>query len=829
MSIFGRLQGIGHALNHRRQKTEFKKLERQHWRTVARDIAPSVFSFKPMHIICDGTLVKYILVGVTRHGERGLPKNLNSELLNALMAVEVGAYTIGMTTAIIRVPNGEAAKALNAAEMMQIGNQYVERKSNQSDYVSSDTRSDLSDTNEDAKKIHSQQEVMTWTAFILSVMAETHEDLQTAVGHITQVLGAKMVRSEIPSGKMEEVMKTALPFPYMPEWAHGNPLTEHAAILLAAQNVNTYSDDRGLRLGHIKGKPSQAVTVDLDSLPAAHLLAIGQTGSGKTTAILAYLLRASTELGCNCVFITAKHDAGTNHRYFALQAGNDGTVIDIGPGKHSINPLQIVYDEKHIDDTPFEWASVIHRHVSLVTRFFAVFLEDGMSPPMRSYINETLIRLYAQHGIHVDRPETLKEALRTAKYPHMANLIDLWTKDRDAGGMGDRGKTINSMINNTFQLTRTGALSYINNDSDIMIDKRVIVIDVSAIIDENMREAMNVFTTGIMWQKFRTTRKSGKRTIIAVDEAREFLKNPTTRIDLVKQLTQARSDNVAVWLMTQQLSDIAKNDVEDEVKNNMFINIAFGPGKDESKIPLVKEYYNFSDAEVRDWLKCGQGEAMIMVRGDKSPVSIKLTDYELSVIKGTNFEAKNKPINQSSAIGSCIDENVQKLVDENGFCLASWCKDDTDEDYFTGLGWSRQTFNSATSSGRVKAWVRPRLITNGKVGAQSEDHYATVIQIAGYLMIAGISETEVHHTDDVDVATKIGEEWIAFEFEKPRSHTKDQLMDKQRRAEKNHSICYFIGVTENLAFLKDAVVKQNVFPRGANLRRLIDTLIEERT
>jgi len=826
MSVKAKAKDVCNILAHKRNQNAFKKLEKRHWRTVARDIAPTVFSFKPLHIVCDNTRVKYILVGVTRHGERGLPKNLNSELLSALMKTDIGAYTIGMTTAIIKIPNAEASRAIHSAEMMNIGNQHVERKSNQSSYVSSDTRSDLSDIDEKAKKIHNQDEIMTGTAFILSVLAETPEDMQTAVGHITQVLGAKLVRNEIPAGKMEQVMKTAMPFPYMPEWTQDEPLTKQAAILLAAQNVNTYSDDRGLRLGTVRGKESQQITVDIAALPAMHALIVGQTGSGKTTAVLTYLLRLYTELGFTCVFITAKSDEGTNHRYTALACGDDGTVIDIGPDEHSINPLHIVYDEKYVGDSPYEWAAVVHRHVSLVTRFFAVFLEDGMSSAKRSYINESLIRLYAKHGIHVDRPETLKEALRTTKYPHMADLIDLWIQDRDAGGLGDRGKTINSMINNSFQLTRTGALSYINRDSDIDVSKRFIVIDVSK-VDGDMREAMNVFATGIMWQKFKSTRKSGRRTIIAIDESREFLKNPTTRLDLVNQLTQARSDNVGIWLMMQQLADAAKNDVGDEVKNNMFLNIAFGPGGDESKIPLVKEYYHMTDRETQEWVKCGQGEAMVMVRGDKSPISVKLTNYEMGVIKGTNL-LKSKPENQSSAIGSGIDEKVQKLVEDNGLCMASWCIDE-DETYFTGLEWERKTFNSATGAGLVKAWVRPGLIKNDKVGSQSDDHYATVIQIAGYLLMAGIDKTEVHHTDNVDVSAKIGDDWIAFEFEKPRSHTKDELMNKQRRAEVDHSICYFIGVTENVPFLKDAVVKQNVLPRGTQLRRLIDNLIEERT
>jgi len=208
-------------------------------------------------------------------------------------------------------------------------------------------------------------------------------------------------------------MHTALPFPVLPEWIQGDPLTNQAAVFMAAQNTKPYSDDKGLRIGRVKGTKSSQFVVDLDSLPAEHMLWIGQTGSGKTTAVLTMMLRMFTELGYTCIFITSKADEGTNHRYTAMACGDDGTIIDIGPNEHSINPLQIVYDEQYIDDTPYAWASVVHQHINLVTRFFAVFLEEGMSAPKRSYINETLLELYESCGIYVDRPETLKDALRT--------------------------------------------------------------------------------------------------------------------------------------------------------------------------------------------------------------------------------------------------------------------------------------------------------------------------------------------------------------------------------------------------------------------------------
>jgi len=66
------------------------------------------------------------VVGVTRHGERGLPKNLNASVLNDLMKTVDGRYTIGLTTAVMPVPNTEASNAINSAEDMIIANQKVE-------------------------------------------------------------------------------------------------------------------------------------------------------------------------------------------------------------------------------------------------------------------------------------------------------------------------------------------------------------------------------------------------------------------------------------------------------------------------------------------------------------------------------------------------------------------------------------------------------------------------------------------------------------------------------------------------------------------------------
>ena len=116
MSVIGKMKLLKRAIRYMGVKKEYRTLEKTNYRSVARDIAPSVMKNRPTYLQCDNTIIKYLVVGITRHGERGLPKNLNARVLNDLMAVAIGEeYTIGLTTAIVPVPNIEATKAINHA------------------------------------------------------------------------------------------------------------------------------------------------------------------------------------------------------------------------------------------------------------------------------------------------------------------------------------------------------------------------------------------------------------------------------------------------------------------------------------------------------------------------------------------------------------------------------------------------------------------------------------------------------------------------------------------------------------------------------------------
>jgi hypothetical protein len=820
MRLLKKIRDFQKAGQYRARIQEFEKLGRDRWRTVARDIAPSHMKYRPTYVLCDDTLIRYILVGVTRHGTRGLPKKLTPDIVSDLQDVTLGNYTIGITSCVEPIPAPETNRMLNEAEDMNLGNRKVERDANKSTYVSADTRFDMDDINETIRAIHDKTDKLIGFAEIISIRAEDETSMRNAIGHVLQVLDNHGVRAEQPVGSTKDMLQTSMPFPFMPVYAQSESLSSTVATFLAITNTNSETDDRGLRYGDdmTTGDP---IIVDLEKLPAMHHLFVGETGAGKTTAVLAYLQRLCTQLGFNVVLVTPKKDDLTNYRNVAASLGDDAEIIDIGPKADNINPLQIVYNAEYIGDHPYDWAAVVHNHVSLVVRFFTAFLEDGMTAPKRSYINESLIRLYKNCGIDVSHPETLKQSLAIGNFPCMNDLIELWKQDLDEAGHTARVQTIDSMISNTYQLSNTGSLAYMNQPSTISIDKEFTVVDVSGVPSEAL-DAMNVFVTGLMWQKFKNGRKSGKPTMIVIDEARVFLQDKT----LMMQLTQARSEDVGIGFCIQQLADLTMHGVEDIVKTNVFVNVVFGPGGDAGKLSLVSKYFNLTDEEGTRWIQCNTGEAMLIVRGRKTPINITLTDYELAVIKGTEKTNIEDPEYQPPAIAFEIDERVRALVDDHDVCLDLWTSGDAGH-YFNALGWQTHSTQDAFSAGKVRTWVKPGKIKNEHILNQTTDHYMTVLQIAGKLLLSGVSDVVVEHHDGVDVSAKIGDERIAFEYERPGSHTQDELTDKLLRAETNHGRCYFVGSTANEGLLKNAVGEHNVVKRGIGLKHLIDTLTNQ--
>jgi len=96
-----------------------------------------------------------------------------------------------------------------------------------------------------------------------------------------------------------------------------------------------------------------------------------------------------------------------------------------------------------------------------------------------------------------------------------------------------RDVTSKALLDKTYMVNTSW--SYMNRPTDINTSADFIIVDISG-VPQSLREAMNVFVTGIMSMRFRTDTK--KETIIAVDEGAVYLRNPQLALFLLQTLTQ---------------------------------------------------------------------------------------------------------------------------------------------------------------------------------------------------------------------------------------------------------------------------------------------------
>jgi len=108
-------------------------------------------------------------------------------------------------------------------------------------------------------------------------------------------------------------------------------------------------------------------------------------------------------------------------------------------------------------------------------------------------------------------------------------------------------------------------------------------------------------------------------------------------------------------------------------------------------------------------------------------VKFECTEMERDVIKGVYGKGV------SDAEAGVIKAELLAISSQNGIAFENWTQGDAR--VLSRIGYIQRTAQSATEAGKVKLWIDPEILDGDKIGNQSFDHYSTVMQIAGYLIL----------------------------------------------------------------------------------------------
>ena len=601
--------------------------ERLWWDYYCRLISPdSVEEFKD-HLELMDYLVECIVVGLPADGIDGWPPETSNEFMAELMHTSVKGCTILASLKIAPIPNSEGHNMLRIATYNNQANQKNAIDNNDLHLADQELILDLRDINAGIQQLHDNKAKMVSTSFVITIWAENSDAMKNAKSHVKGVLNTYRVSGIYPHYREFDAFIASQGYPDMLDIAEMPLYSNFAASITPTINPNTLigSSDTGLYLCNDRHTGRELI-VDFEKLPAPHVLLVGSTGSGKTYALLLMLMRFYVDAKRKVIYLSVKPDPKTKYRAVAEYFGKDGVVIDLGPGKYNINPLQFIVDDSVLKFSSVEAQSKYDSHKDICCVFLKEWFVDSYSINMDSYVDECLDKLYKSKGILRDDAKTWVNA----NWPLSHELWDLWNDELP--GLSNKKKlTCEALIEKTSKMRIGGGFDHLNRPTNVDWSKGFLILNLIGVPDA-LKEPMNVLLAGMLANQ--VTANSEKGLTISIDEGGAFIREKRPAKMILTGLTQWRAQNTQMVFCTQQFSDMKKADLAEEFLTNCHTKIVLGAEIDDSAVPYIQKILFLNDDAVRDLKTSRRGEGIIKISNVHAAIHFDPTEVEHKIIKG---------------------------------------------------------------------------------------------------------------------------------------------------------------------------------------------------
>ncbi len=345
---------------------------------------------------------------------------------------------------------------------------------------------------------------------------------------------------------------------------------------------------------------------------------------------------------------------------------------------------------------------------------------------------------------------------------------------------------------------------YLSQPSNVDLNNDLICFDTSGMRSstDKLQDAYNILLVAMMGMRFRGNKE--KKTMIVVDEGRVFLQTPQIASFLMRILMEGRSARIELVIAVQQPSDLAKANVAEEMKTNINVNVVLG-GMSNTNVDLVSTFFSF-DASTRDQLlKLGKGSGLVMIGNQIIPTRFQSTDLEHSIIKGID---QNTTTQATSSVLSYVSPGLEQLSYQQNICFDDWLS--CDPELLRLKGFENQKGIDCMTGKNTRVWIKE----GARPENMTDDHFVTVCRLSGVIIQTG-HEVQISHFDDADI---IIDGKIAVEYERPGSHSFDDICKKRDAAMQKYNDVVFVCQAQNYDLIKKAVGADRTIMRGKTLR-----------
>ena len=418
------------------------------------------------------------------------------------------------------------------------------------------------------------QEKMFDVGLYITIYAENDNDLFKIESEIKSLLESKLIYLKPALFQQNEGFKSVIPLGTDILGIHQKLNTEPLSSIFPFVSFDL-TEDKGILYG-VNRHNSSLILFDRFSLPNYNSITFAASGAGKSYATKLEIIRT-------LMFDTEVIVIDPEREYEYLAEAIGGRCFNIAlSSDHHINPFDLP-----IPTGEETGADVLRSNTINLVGLFRIML-GGLTPEEDSIIDSAITETYALKDITIDSD--------------FANIDPPMLSDFETILSGMEGSE--SLMQRLIKYTHGSWASFLNQPSNIDINRKFIVFSVRDMEDELKPIAMYIITHYI-WN---AVRKNIKKRLLVVDEAWWMMKSEDTASFLYSIAKRGRKYYLGLATITQDVGDFMKSAYGIPIVTNSSIQLLLK--QSPSTVDVLQKTFNLTDEEKYLLLEANVGEGI---------------------------------------------------------------------------------------------------------------------------------------------------------------------------------------------------------------------------
>lgn len=335
------------------------------------------------------------------------------------------------------------------------------------------------------------------------------------------------------------------------------------------------TDNKGILYG-VNRQNAGLIIFDRYSMPNYNSVIFATSGAGKSYATKLEILR-TLMFDTEVIVI----DPEREYEYLAESVGGRYFNISLS-SMHHINPFDVPIPGP--DESP---SDVLRSNIIHLVGLFRIML-GGLSPEEDSIVDRAITETYALKDI------TVSSDFTKAEPPLMSDFEMVLASMEGAGSLVERLR----------KYTRGTWAGFINQPTNVDINKKMVVFSIRDMEDELKAAAMYIITHFI-WN---AVRKNIRKRLLVVDEAWVMMANEEAAAFLFMLAKRGRKYFMGLATITQDVGDFVKSRYGIAIITNSSIQLLLK--QSPTAIDTLQQVFHLTDEEKYTLLESGVGEGI---------------------------------------------------------------------------------------------------------------------------------------------------------------------------------------------------------------------------